>query len=37
MAREIIFYENDFLDFYIPLENKVKIQKHDRLQRNKNI
>ncbi len=26
MAREIIFYENYFLDFYIPLENKVKMK-----------
>lgn len=26
MAREIIFYENYFLDFYIPLEDKVKMK-----------
>lgn len=26
MAREIIFYGNYFLDFYIPLENKVKMK-----------
>lgn len=26
MAREIIFYENYFLDFYIPLNDKVKMR-----------
>ena len=26
MAREIIFYENYFLDFYIPLEDKAKMK-----------
>lgn len=26
MAREIIFYGNYFLDFYIPLEDKVKMK-----------
>jgi len=26
MAREIIFYENYFLDFYIPLNDRVKMK-----------
>jgi phage-related protein len=26
MARKILFYDNHFLDFYAPLENKVKLK-----------
>lgn len=26
MARKIIFYEDHFLDFYVPLQDKVKLK-----------